>query len=78
MRPASADRGPDLAPFADLVSRDHGVAVVALARPDGTVHASVVSAGVLAHPVTAHPRDVTRHVPDRPLVHPSERRPKET
>jgi hypothetical protein len=38
MRPASADGRPDLAPFADLVPRDHGLAVVALARPDGTVH----------------------------------------
>jgi len=37
------------------VPSDHGLAVVALARPDGTVHASVVSAGVIAHPVTAVP-----------------------
>jgi Pyridoxamine 5'-phosphate oxidase len=53
-RPSPAP-GADITPFADLVPRDHGLAVVALARPDGTVHASVVSAGVLPHPVTAVP-----------------------
>jgi hypothetical protein len=42
----------DIAPFARLVSGDHGLAVVALALPDGTAHASVTNAGVLAHPVT--------------------------
>ena len=42
----------DIEPFARLVSGDHGLAVVALARPDGTAHASVTNAGVLAHPVT--------------------------
>jgi len=41
--------------FADLVPRDHGLAVIALALPDGTVHASVASAGVLSHPVTGVP-----------------------
>jgi len=41
--------------FADLVPRDHGLAVIALALPDGTVHASVASAGVLSHPVTGIP-----------------------
>lgn len=45
----------DLAPFAELVPLDHGLVVVALARPDGTVHASVVNAGVLEHPVTGEP-----------------------
>jgi hypothetical protein len=63
-RPASAEgpagggqlaAAPDITPFARLVPSDHGLAVVALARPDGTVHASVVSAGVIAHPVTAVP-----------------------
>jgi hypothetical protein len=53
-RPAPAP-GADITPFADLVPRDHGLPVVALARPDGTVHASVVSAGVLPHPVAAVP-----------------------
>jgi hypothetical protein len=42
----------DIEPFATLVSGDRGLAVVALALPDGTAHASVTNAGVLAHPVT--------------------------
>jgi hypothetical protein len=45
----------DIQPFARLVSGDHGLAVVALALPDGTAHASVVNAGVLPHPVTGAP-----------------------
>jgi hypothetical protein len=45
----------DLEPFARLVSGDHGLAVVALARPDGTAHTSVTNAGVLPHPVTRAP-----------------------
>ena len=40
----------------DLVRRlsaaDHGLAVVATTRPDGTVHASLVNAGVVDNPVT--------------------------
>jgi hypothetical protein len=43
----------DIEPFARLVGGDHGLAVVALALPDGTAHASVTNAGVLPHPVTA-------------------------
>jgi hypothetical protein len=42
----------DIEPFARLVGGDRGLAVVALALPDGTAHASVTNAGVLAHPVT--------------------------
>jgi PPOX class probable F420-dependent enzyme len=42
----------DISRFADLVRLDHGLAVVAVNRPDGTIHASVVNAGVLDHPVT--------------------------
>ncbi len=42
----------DITKFAQLVSRDHGLAVIALALPDGTAHASVASAGVLSRPVT--------------------------
>jgi hypothetical protein len=42
----------DIQPFARLVGGDSGLAVVALALPDGTAHASVVNAGVLPHPVT--------------------------
>ncbi len=43
----------------DLVRRlgatEHGLVVVATTRPDGTVHASVVNAGVLPDPVGGHP-----------------------
>ena len=45
----------DIEPFARLVSGDHGLAVVAIALPDGTAHASVTNAGVLSHPVTGAP-----------------------
>jgi hypothetical protein len=41
----------DLVHIRDLAGRDHGLAVVAVPRDDGTVAASVVNAGVLAHPV---------------------------
>jgi hypothetical protein len=36
----------------ELAARDHGLSVVAVARPGGTVGASVVSAGVMPHPAT--------------------------
>jgi PPOX class probable F420-dependent enzyme len=40
----------------DLVRRlsleEHGLATIATSRPDGTVHASVVNAGVIDDPVT--------------------------
>jgi hypothetical protein len=45
----------DITRFAELVQRDHGLAVVALALPDGAAHASVAGAGVLSHPVTGEP-----------------------
>lgn len=45
----------DIAPFTRLVGADNGLAVVAIARPDGTAHASVANAGVLSHPVTGEP-----------------------
>jgi PPOX class probable F420-dependent enzyme len=38
-----------------LVEGDHGLAVAATTRADGSVHASVVNAGVLAHPVHGRP-----------------------
>jgi PPOX class probable F420-dependent enzyme len=38
-----------------LVAADHGLAVVATTRADGTVHASLVNAGVLDDPVTGAP-----------------------
>jgi hypothetical protein len=43
----------------DLVRRlggaEQGLSVVATTRPDGSVHASVVNAGVLDHPVSGPP-----------------------
>ena len=41
----------DLADVARLAAADHHLAVFSVARPDGTVHSSVVSAGVIADPV---------------------------
>jgi PPOX class probable F420-dependent enzyme len=38
--------------FARLVPGDHGLVVVSVTRPDGTISSSVVNAGVLTHPVT--------------------------
>ena len=38
-----------------LVAADQGLAVVATTRPDGTVHASLVNAGVLDDPVSGRP-----------------------
>jgi PPOX class probable F420-dependent enzyme len=43
---------PDLAAFARLVLQDHGLCVLSTLRGDGSVQATVVNAGVLAHPVT--------------------------
>ena len=42
----------DIGPFAALVAADHGLAVIGIALPDGSVHASVGNVGVLAHPLT--------------------------
>lgn len=42
----------DISRFAKLVTGDHGLAVIALALPDGTAHASVANVGVIRHPVT--------------------------
>jgi PPOX class probable F420-dependent enzyme len=42
----------DLADFAALVGRDHGLGVVSTLRPDATIQSSVVNVGVLPHPVT--------------------------
>lgn len=46
---------PHLDTFARLVAADHGLAVVATALPDHSVHASVANAGVLVHPLTGTP-----------------------
>ena len=42
----------DISQFAGLVGGDHGLAVISVARPDGSVASSVVNAGVLSHPVS--------------------------
>ncbi len=42
----------DVADFAALVRRDHGLCVVSTLRAAGTIQSSVVNAGVLKHPVT--------------------------
>jgi hypothetical protein len=41
----------DLTHVARLIAGDHGLAVVAVARADGSVSSSVVNAGLVAHPV---------------------------
>jgi PPOX class probable F420-dependent enzyme len=38
-----------------IVALDHGLANIATLRPEGTVHATVVNAGVIDHPVTGRP-----------------------
>ncbi|HVC14553.1 MAG TPA: hypothetical protein VND62_06810 [Acidimicrobiales bacterium] len=45
----------DLSPFADLIPVDHGLCVVTTLRADGSTHAAVVNAGVVAHPTTGEP-----------------------
>ena len=42
----------DLAAFAELVPLDHGLCVFSTLRRDGTVHATVVNAGVAQDPLT--------------------------
>jgi PPOX class probable F420-dependent enzyme len=42
----------DLTSFAELAAQDHGLCVISTLRSDGSVQSSVVSAGVLAHPLT--------------------------
>ncbi len=38
-----------------IAALDHYLAVVSTARPDGTIQASVVNAGVLTHPISGRP-----------------------
>ena len=45
----------DLSDFAALGAREHGLCVVSTLNTDGTIHSSVVNAGVLDHPVTGRP-----------------------
>ncbi len=47
--------GPGLDEVRRLAAADHGLVVVAIARTDGSVHASVVNAGVLDDPITGEP-----------------------
>jgi PPOX class probable F420-dependent enzyme len=42
----------ELADFAELVTRDHGLCVVSTLRADDTIQSSVVNAGVLTHPLS--------------------------
>src|SRR5215207_8696602 len=42
----------DLSTFADLLPLDHGLCVLGTLRGDGSMHATVVNAGVLPHPLT--------------------------
>lgn len=42
----------DLTAFAELIPLDHGLCVISTLRADGSVHATVVNAGVLDHPIT--------------------------
>ena len=44
----------DLAHAVRLAAADHYLAVFAVARPDGTVHASVVNAGIIEDPIDGH------------------------
>lgn len=41
----------DLDPFEELVPLDHGLSTVVTRRHDGSPHATVVNAGVIAHPL---------------------------
>lgn len=43
----------DIADFAALVGRDHGLCVVSTLRAAGTIQSSLVNAGVLTHPVAS-------------------------
>jgi hypothetical protein len=41
--------------FTRLIRADHGLCVVSVLRPDGTISSSLVNAGTLAHPLTGVP-----------------------
>ena len=42
----------DLDLVAQISGANHGLAIVSVVRPDGSIHSSLVNAGVLEHPVT--------------------------
>jgi PPOX class probable F420-dependent enzyme len=44
----------ELADFARIAAADHGLCVASTLRADGTIHSSVVNAGVLRHPGGDH------------------------
>lgn len=44
-----------LSAFAEVAAQDHGLCVLSMLRPDGSVAAAVVNAGVLPHPLTGEP-----------------------
>lgn len=54
-RAATLPAMTNLADFARLVARDHGLCVVSTLRDDGAIASSVVNAGVLDHPVSGRP-----------------------
>jgi len=45
----------DLSDFSELSTPERGLVVVGTARADGSIHASLVNAGVLPHPVSGNP-----------------------
>ncbi|EID13519.1 hypothetical protein MXEN_10916 [Mycobacterium xenopi RIVM700367] len=55
MRLSLGDTGvvTDLSAFAELLSKDRGLCVLATLRSDRSIQASVVNAGVLPHPLTS-------------------------
>ncbi|GAA2034056.1 TIGR03618 family F420-dependent PPOX class oxidoreductase [Catenulispora yoronensis] len=60
----------ELADFARVAAKDCGLCIASTLRPDGTIHSSLVNAGVLGHPVLGH--DVAAYVAiggSRKLVH---------
>ena len=60
----------DLATAGRLGAAEHWLAVVATTREDGSVHASLVNAGILDHPVTGEPTiGVVARGDARKLVH---------
>ncbi len=42
----------DLSTFVHLIPLDHGLCAISTLRADGSMHASVVNAGVMRHPLT--------------------------
>lgn len=46
------DRDVNLDEVRRLLGHDHGLGVVALVRPDGTISSSVVNLGLFAHPIS--------------------------